>query len=390
MKKIFHAFGNAMIVLPFLVGFAPRTAHASVRWAPANVVTPWNSPGCAIAIAVGASNLPVVLGCGSGTNTAWYDNSSTLTCTSTSSSGTCLNYSNTWTPMTGNNTPLTHIAMTLNGLISASDNSGNMYFALGNTSPGLFGLLGGGETNGDWEEWQTTSTNGGACLQSFAVTYMQCLDHTNIVPGFPCPDVSPNTFLLPDLFGIGCGATEENIWYLGLALEDDGFGDFVGGLTSWSPVGPNNGHNNTGDQVALFTDVSGLPSGSITQNLWVKDEGGIYYFSPSTNSLSVATQVVNPQNELVLVNPQPPDENVTAITDHYVVSNGNVYYWNGNNDGTGTASWTYVIGPTPDLGINQIAWANAVPNTSSPGGFLEASQLWAIDGDGSIYVMIDE
>lgn len=316
-----------------------KTALAQAFWDEQN--GDYNGgPGCATAIAVGANNWPVVLGCGLGTSTIFYahgESCSGLLCTPT------------WNRMEGLTTAA-HVAVNLNGNIFATDTSGALWFANGSAA-------GDGGFTGGFTKISTTYFGGTACIQSLAAPFGQ-----SDPPSVTFVNPIAQTGTLSTFWGVGCGGSpNESLWTLPL---DAVFGlgkPIIDGSSEWQQVGAAEG--NAAAQVALFTDVN---ENAINQNPWVVANGNVYFYN----------------GQYYQQEPNAP-AGVTYVTDHYIVAGGNVYYWNGSAGGGGTTTWTEVIGPTPNAPINQIAWAQAVPGTQS--GTVGPSQLWAIDTSGNIY-----
>ena len=307
----------------------------------------WNGvPGCASQIAVSANNFPVMIACGGGI--VFYESPNVQQCTTSGGLKTCVPQ---WTAT--NTTTAAYIADNIDGNFWMTDTAGAQWVA-GDTGTGNGGFT------GNWGEVSTSLNDVPACMTSIAVAHSEN-DPLSVV--FMNP---PSNGVIPRLWGVEChgspyGTGYGALWSLPIGLYDQ---EIVASRT-WQQQGAAQGNEAT--QITLFTDEDNT---SITQNPWVVGNGFIFYFDGQSYQLQ---------------NAAPAD--VTYATDHYIVAGGSVYYWNGTADGGGTATWTYVIGPTPNFPIKQIAWSPAVPNT--PNGTIGPSALWANDEYGNIYYMYD-
>lgn len=327
------------LVAPATILGEARSAWAQAIWVEQN--GDYNGgPGCATAITVSANNLPVVLGCGLGTNTVFYQRGY-----ASCPNGQFCNLVPLWNRL-GGLTTVSHIVNDLNGDIWATDTSGNLVFAVG---------TGEGGYSGAFTELATTYYGGTACITSLAAPVAQTTPE--VVP----PETSGASSLLFGTFwGVGCGGDPNaTLWMLPIDLLMPYA--YYYGSTEWQQVGA--AEYNAAYEIALFTDLNGT---TITQSPWVVANGNVYFY----NGQYFQQQVGAPAD-------------VTYVTDHYIVAGGNVYWWNGTANGGGTTTWTEVIGPTPNAPIRQIAWSQAVPGTSV--GTVGPSQLWAIDTEGNIY-----
>jgi hypothetical protein len=301
-------------------------------------------PGCGTALAVSANNQPVVIGCGGGTGTVYYQSPSNQHCTTGGGFKTCVPE---WTAMS---TPAQarYIADDLNGDFWMTDASGTLWASVGTGT-------GNGGAGGSWKQVATTAGGVAACTASIASAYLESTPEQVV---YEVPAVHAGS--VPTMWGVSCSGTPEYLPF-NFTFTPGFFGPL--GPTAWEPYS-----GTSASQITVFTDIEGT---SINQNPWVVQNGNIFYA----------------QGESLIQQTNAP-ANVTYATDHYIVAGGNVYYWNGSaagDAGHGSTTWTYVIGATPSTAIKQIAWAQAVPGTVN--GTIGPSALWAIDTNGALYYM---
>jgi len=281
--------------------------------------------GCAKQIAVSGNDLPWVLGCDA-VGSIYYRGSVSAPC---SGGGLCLT-TPAWIYAGGS---ANFISVGVDSGPAVVDRQGALWVAVWSSAGAA------GQRKPDkWVNPPTLMPDGKpACIQSFAQGQ-----------------------IFSKYWAIGCGGNPNApIWWLdpvwsgNVPLSQL----FVKGTNVWHQLGAQ--YANAGTQVALFNAFS---NSVVTQNPWIVAGGSVWAYNGSYFDWV----------------PAPFDGQVTAVTDHYIVSAGSVYRWNGNiyGGGGGATPWTLEIGATP-APIKQIAWT-----MNRQGG---SSNLWAIDTAGGIY-----
>jgi hypothetical protein len=341
------AGGTTLITacLAFAMLLVSGPAAAQMHWVQES------AGGCATSIAVGPTNVPWVIGCGSAPDKGVFYLKRGKGCGG-------LVCPDSWAYDNGAGT---NVSSDLHGHANVVTSGGEVYNDLGETA----GIGQPWLPRGTWDEqspiatgyWATMyASPGWGCLRQVATTVSPGLLEVMFEPS------STNRLYIGDVgptYGIGCGPyRDEGIWVLNPA----------NGVTSWAQVDAQDGA--AASQIALFTQSP--PTGYI-QTLWaLNSQGGLWSY-----------------NGVGFVREPAPDGFVYAITDHFVAAyqyspagptaSAAISQWNDN-----TQSWVpYISLFTPNgTQIEQIAHSAAF---YSEDGLIGPSWLWGIDNYGGIY-----
>jgi hypothetical protein len=353
---------------------AAALAGGTYRWVPVGV-------GCASAIAVGANNVPWILGCNGGNPNAKgpsgvyyleYCNlpvSTFLTyCSATGSTGVVVPYPQ-WTYAGFDGVTL---AVNLNGIPWATDASGvphedtwSYCAGTGLACPWLGTTPGG---------WSAVGVGGKGQLAAGVSVSIASPAEPSGMMFYPAPDVPVTGLLAPldrsKLWGVSSGGGEA-YWEEVFHYVDEAPQAPAG----WTP----------GDALvtalAIFTDpptsATHADGSDTTQVAWAINSSGNVFCNDGGGSGGWTYR--------------PTPEAATWITDHYIVgSSGEVYAWNGTSNGGGNATWSKVIGPLPG-GSNGIAMHRIAASQAASGAFagqgapIGPSELWGVDAAGNVY-----
>lgn len=281
--------------------------------------------GCATQLAVSGNDVPWVLDCDA-VGSVYFRGSKSAPC---SGGGLCLS-TPAWIYAGGSGS---FIAVGVDSGPAVVDKKGALWIALWSSNTGAL------RKPDKWVKPPTLMPGGqSACIQSLA-----------------------QGTVLSSLWAIGCGGNPDApiwqlapVWSSSVPISQL----FVKGTNVWHQLGAQ--YANAGTQVAVFNAIGDRV---VNQNPWVVAGGSVWAYNGSYFDWV----------------PAPFDGQVTAVTDHHIVSAGSVYRWNGNiyGGGGGSTPWTLEIGATPGAPIKQIAWT-----MNRAGG---SSNLWAIDTAGGIY-----
>ena len=240
----------------FSMLFESREARAqTMRWESAPIYS-GGILGCASAIAVGANNDPVIIGCDG--RTAFYTNPDVRYCPTGGNS--CKGGPGvlgaptypTWTALTSH--AAKYIALNLAGNLFIADPSGVLGYADGT-----------GTGNGGFSGSFTMIATGGCITSIVAAT-------TTSSPNRVVFETPTGQGITPNVWGVGCGGNPNStLWQLAIDLTSNSPAQILGS-TEWQQLGASVG--NAASQIALFSDLNG---DVVTQNPWVVADGGVYF-----------------------------------------------------------------------------------------------------------------